>query len=137
MPTRERALAFIDAIERGRFIESIPLFYAEDMTARENSEPPRVGRQAQIDNETRALSRFEFHRIRAVSCAIDGDHVAIHWDFGITTSAGVIDMEEIAYQTWRGDRIVAERYFYDPAQRAPRPAAEGGARTSPDRGSAP
>lgn len=120
MPTRERALAFIQTIERGQFLEAIPLFYAEDMTARENSEPPRIGRQAQVDNETRALSVFQFHRIRAVSFAIDGDVVAIHWDFGITTGAGVIDMEEIAYQTWRGDRIVSERYFYDPAQRTPR-----------------
>ncbi|MGE5047324.1 MAG: hypothetical protein ACM3PC_02050 [Deltaproteobacteria bacterium] len=25
-----------------------------------------------------------------------------------------------AYQVWRGDRIVSERYFYDPAQRQPR-----------------
>jgi len=31
-------------------------------------------------------------------------------------------MDETAYQLRRGDRIVSERYFYDPAQRQPRPA---------------
>ena len=25
-------------------------------------------------------------------------------------------MEEIAWQRWRGERIVEERFFYDPAQ---------------------
>jgi hypothetical protein len=26
-------------------------------------------------------------------------------------------MEEIAWQTWRGDKIAEEVFFYDPAQR--------------------
>ncbi len=122
MPTRERVLDFISAVQRYEFLEFIPLFYAEHMTARENQETPRVGRQAQVDNETKALSRVRFHRMRAVSFAVDGDHVAIHWDVGMTLPDGSeIAMEELAYQTWEGDRIVAERYFYDPAQRIPRP----------------
>jgi ketosteroid isomerase-like protein len=122
MPTRERVKDFIATIERGEFLEAIPLFYAENMTARENQEPPRIGRQAQVENETRALQRFRFHRIRVVSFAVDGDHVAIHYDFGMTLADGnKVDMEEIAYQTWSGDRIVEERYFYDPAQRVPLP----------------
>jgi hypothetical protein len=25
-------------------------------------------------------------------------------------------MEELAHQRWRGDRIVEERFYYDPAQ---------------------
>lgn len=109
-------------IERFEFLESIPRFYAEEMTARENQEAPRIGRQAQIENETRALERMRFHRMRAVSFAVDGDHVAIHWDAGMTLPDGSeIALEEIAYQTWKDDRIVAERYFYDPAQRMPRP----------------
>lgn len=122
MPTRERVKDFIATIERGEFLESIPRFYAEHMTARENQAPPRVGRQAQIENETLALQRFHFDHMRAVSFAVDGDNVAIHWDAGMTLpDGGEIAMEEIAYQTWEDDRIVAERYFYDPAQLVPRP----------------
>ena len=122
MPSRERVKDFIAAMERYDFMDAIPLFYAEDMTARENQEPPRVGRQAQIDNERRALERMRVHRMRAVSFAVDGDQVAIHWDAGMTLADGSeIAVEEIAYQTWQGDRILTERYFYDPAQRVPRP----------------
>ena len=43
-----------------------------------------------------------------------------HYLFEMTTMAGDrLRMDEIAYQVWRGDRIVSERYFYDPAQRQP------------------
>jgi hypothetical protein len=27
-------------------------------------------------------------------------------------------MEEVAWQTWRGDKIAEETFFYDPAQRS-------------------
>ncbi|MES1179077.1 MAG: hypothetical protein ABUL62_32485 [Myxococcales bacterium] len=111
-------------MERMEFVEAIPIFYAEAMTARENQESPRLGRRAQVENETQALKRMRFHRMRAVSFAVDGDNVAIHWDAGMTLTDGrEIALEEIAYQTWQGDRILAERYFYDPAQRVPRPPA--------------
>jgi len=29
-------------------------------------------------------------------------------------------MEELACQRWEGERVVAEQFFYDPAQLAPR-----------------
>jgi ketosteroid isomerase-like protein len=32
-------------------------------------------------------------------------------------------MNEIAFHEWRGERIVSERYFCDPAQRLPLPKA--------------
>ena len=31
-------------------------------------------------------------------------------------------MEELAYQRWEGERIAHETFFYDPAQRTPKPA---------------
>jgi ketosteroid isomerase-like protein len=133
MPSRERVAAFVAMIEKKQFLEAIPLFYAEDMTAQENGDPPRIGRQAQVDNETRALSRMRFDESRAASWVVDGDRVAIHYVFAMTTRDGArLRMEEIAYQTWRDDRIVSERYFYDPAQRQPLPPGpEGMARRPP------
>ncbi|MFO0618524.1 MAG: nuclear transport factor 2 family protein [Polyangiaceae bacterium] len=121
MPTRERVEAFIAAVSRGEFLESIPAFYAEDMTAQENGEPPRVGRDAQLANERAVLERVRFERAEAVRYVLDGDAVAIHWIFEMRTADGQpTRLEEIALQAWRGDRIVSERYFYDPAQRRPR-----------------
>ena len=122
MPTRDRITEFIAMIEAGQFLEAIPRFYDENMTAQENCDPPRIGRNAQIENEKRALARYRFDAIRVASYVLDGDRVAIHYVFDITTTTGdALRMDEIAYQRWENDRIVSERYFYDPAQRKPRP----------------
>jgi hypothetical protein len=31
-------------------------------------------------------------------------------------------MDELAHQLWRGDRVAEERFYYDPAQLAAKPA---------------
>ncbi|MDT4887175.1 hypothetical protein FQZ97_1235980 [compost metagenome] len=53
---------------------------------------------------------------------VNGDHVVIRWVFRfVWRDDSVTEMEELAYQRWEGDRIVAEQFFYDPAQRTPQP----------------
>jgi ketosteroid isomerase-like protein len=120
MPSRATVEDFITTIERGEFLEALPKFYAEDMTAQENNSPLRIGRAAQTANEEAALKRMRFDSIEAVSYLVDGDRVAINYVFEMTTVDGEhLRMDEIAYQLWRGEQIVSERYFYDPAQRQP------------------
>lgn len=120
MPSRAVVEQFIATIERGEFLEALSQFYAEDMSAQENNQPPRVGRAAQLANEEAALKRMRFDTIRAVSFLVDGERVAINYCFEMTTTFGDrLRMDEIAYQVWRGDQIISERYFYDPAQRLP------------------
>ena len=124
MPSRAVVEQFIATIERGEFLEALSHFYAEDMTAQENNQPPRVGRAAQLANEQAALKRMRFDSIEALSFLVDGDRVAINYCFEMTTTGGErLRMDEIAYQLWRGDQIVSERYFYDPAQRLPIPTS--------------
>jgi len=120
MPSRAVVRDFITMIERGEFLEALEEFYADDMTAQENNQPPRVGKAAQVANEEAALARMRFDTIKAVSHVIDGDRVVINYVFEMTLNTGErLRMDEIAYQVWRGDQIVSERYFYDPAQRLP------------------
>lgn len=48
---------------------------------------------------------------------VEGDIAVIRWTFVFTRKDGAsFRMEELAWQRWRGDRIVEERFFYDPAQ---------------------
>ena len=45
----------------------------------------------------------------------------IKWVFEMTLADGTTRrLEELALQRWQGDRIVAEQFFYDPAQMAGR-----------------
>jgi len=121
MPTRERVQAFVAMVEANRFVEAIREFYTVDATMQENLGEVRAGLDALVAGEEAALRRVASITTRPGStCAIDGDRVIVHWVFDIEQAAGKrFTLDELAYQTWRGDRIAQERFYYDPAQRKP------------------
>jgi ketosteroid isomerase-like protein len=118
MPSQDRIEAFIARVERGEFIEAIEEFYTTDATMQENLSAPRVGLPALVANERRVLAAFEKTQARCVRPVLaQGEHVVIHWLFEFATADGkTIRLEELAQQRWRGDRIAAERFYYDPVQ---------------------
>jgi ketosteroid isomerase-like protein len=118
MPSRERVAAFVAMVEESKYVEAIREFYAEDASMQENGEPPRAGRDRLIEHEWRMLAAHKAVRTEpGSSFLLDGDRVVIHWVFVFTRKDGTsFRMEELAQQRWRGDRIVEERFYYDPAQ---------------------
>jgi hypothetical protein len=120
MPTRERVQAFVAMVERGEYVEAILQFYTDDTTMQENLGEIRTGRQSLADFEDATLKRVKSIRTRPGSTfAIDGDRVIVHWVFDIVQGDGkTFTLDELAYQTWRGDCIASERFYYDPAQRS-------------------
>ena len=118
MPSRERVAALIAMVEQGKYVEAIEAFYAEDATMRENNDPPRGGREKLVEGERKMLAAQKVARTLPVeSFLVDGDYSVIRWVFVFTRHDGTsVRMEELAHQRWRGDRIVEERFFYDPVQ---------------------
>jgi len=121
MPTPETLERFIATVERNDHVGALESFYAPHASMRENQAAPRVGREAHVANERRVLART-----RAVTSTcirpvlVDGDIVVIRWIFRFEwLDGGVTLMEELAWQRWEGERVVEERFFYDPAQLAP------------------
>ena len=50
---------------------------------------------------------------------VDGDRVVVGWVFEMSTQdGGVRRLDELTLQTWRGDQIAEEQFYYDPAQLA-------------------
>ena len=120
MPSRERVQAFVDAVVAGDFVQSIRDFYAEDATAQENLNPPRVGREALIAYEQKTLDSMGSVKAHCTTLLVDGERVVIGWRFDMTSHEGVTRrLDELSLQTWRGDRIQTERFFYDPASIRP------------------
>lgn len=117
MPSRERVEALIVRVEAGQFVEALLDFYADDATMQENLDPPRAGLATLVEHERLIMASFKETRGRAVPpFFIDGDHVVINWVFEFTDAAGRIRrLDELAHQRWRGDRVVEERFYYDPA----------------------
>ena len=124
MPSRKRVDEFIERMKNNESLELMDDFYTEDATAQENNAAPRVGLPALIAYEKMALDRSKFLGTAAPDVVIDGDTVVIHWVFEIDGPFGVRwTFDELTLQHWRGDKIMRERFFYDPAQR-PKPPAK-------------
>ena len=118
MPSREHIAAFVQMVEAGAYIEAMEAFYAADATAQENNAAPRVGLQALLAHERHTLASAGRAKARCLTPPIvDGDSVVLHWEFIFPALNGTtLRLEEIALQTWRGDKMAAERFFYDPRQ---------------------
>ncbi|QUD89930.1 nuclear transport factor 2 family protein [Phenylobacterium montanum] len=119
MPNRGRVEAFIARVERGDYVGAIEDYYAEHATMQDNDGPVRGGREALVAHEKIVMAAMPKIATRPVErWLVDGDRVAINWVFDFTFPdgrTGVLD--EIALQEWEGDRIVRERFYFDPAWR--------------------
>jgi ketosteroid isomerase-like protein len=120
MPDSATLERFIARVESGAHAEAIAEFYAPDASMQENEQPPRVGRDGLVANERKVLARTKSVRSTCIRpVLVDGDRVAIRWLFEFEFLDGrTLRLDEIAWQRWRGDRIVEEKFFYDPAQLA-------------------
>ncbi len=117
MPSRERLNEFIAAVESGDHAGAIERYYTEDSSMQENAAPPRVGRELLVAHERGVLARMSQVYSKAMSSVVEGDHVAIHRIFELTDKSGkVLRVDEVALQEWRGDKILRERFFYDPSR---------------------
>jgi len=121
MPSKARVEAFVAAVVKGHHVEAMRQFYAEDASMQENLGPIRKGRETLIAGEQGFLDSIKSINTREPDTVlVDGDKVVIRWIFDIVgKDGGVRVLDELAHQTWRGDHIVAERFYYDPAQMSP------------------
>jgi hypothetical protein len=124
MPSRATIEAFAATVESNDHVGAIERFYAVDASTRENMAPPTVGRDVLAAKERKVLASYKsVATYRMSPILMDGDTVVFHWRFEFTPENGPVRaMEELALQTWRGEELIEERFFYDPRQLAPKPA---------------
>lgn len=123
MPAKETVEAFIAQVMSGDHVGAIRDWYAPDASMQENAEPPRVGRAVLIAGEAAMLERVAKVETELLSPpTLNGDQVGLHWRFTFTFKGrgSIRVFEEIAWQTWKGDKIWRERFFYDPSTVAKR-----------------
>jgi SnoaL-like protein len=117
MPSIATLQAFADTVEANDHVGAILRFYAPDASTRENGNPPLVGRDKLAEKESMVLESVAgVKTTRLGPLLLDGDQSAIRWRFEFTGKDGSSRvMEEVAWQTWRGEQVIEERFFYDPA----------------------
>jgi ketosteroid isomerase-like protein len=117
MPSRATLQAFADTVEANDHVNAILRFYATDARTRENDKPPLCGREVLAEKERQVLAHVAgVKTTRLGPLLLNGDHAAIRWRFEFTGHDGSRRvMEEVAWQTWRGEELVEEHFLYDPA----------------------
>jgi len=118
MPSRATIEAFAKVVESNDHVGAIERFYAADATTRENFAAPTVGKPALIAKEQRALASCKSVQTTRLSpILMEGDTAVFHWRFVFFgDDAPLRTIEELALQTWRGEELIEERFFYDPRQ---------------------
>ena len=118
MPSLATLQAFAATVESNDHVAAILKFYAPDARTQENNGSPRLGRDALAEWERAVLASVAgVKTTRLGPLLLDGDHSAICWRFEFTGKDGKVrTMEEVAWQTWRGEQLIEERFFYDPQQ---------------------
>jgi hypothetical protein len=118
MPSRDAVEAFTAQVLSGDHVGAIRDWYAQDASMQENQGQPRVGRQALMDGEAKMLASVESVQTELLAPPlIDGDTVVIRWRFTFKRKdTAPKALEEVAWQTWKGDKVWRETFFYDPAQ---------------------
>jgi len=118
MPSLATLQAFAATVESNDHVGAIQKFYAPEARTQENDGAPRLGRAALAERERAVLASVAgVKTTRLGPLLIDGDHSAICWRFEFTGKDGKVrSMEEVAWQTWRGEQLIEEHFFYDPQQ---------------------
>jgi hypothetical protein len=118
MPGLETVERFIAQVVSGDHVGAIRDWYADDAWMQENQGGRRIGRETLMAGEAATLDKVERVETELVEPPlVDGDRVAIRWRFTFVGKDGSIrSMEEVAWQSWRGDKVATETFFYDPRQ---------------------
>ena len=105
-----------DMIMRGEgFPAGFDKFYADDVVMIEGNGERFAGKEVNRKREQEFFGVIEeFHGASVVSSAA-GDGVSFsEWTFEVTFKGGErTKMEQIARRTWKGDKIVEERFYYN------------------------
>lgn len=115
--------SLIDYLRQGKFAEGIDDFYAEDITAQENVNPPVQGRDAMAANERLFLQKVtEYHGIDVLATAIDdrgsGNGTVLYecvmrWE---QSDRGSVTVEQAVVERWRDGKVSSIRFYgnFDP-----------------------
>jgi ketosteroid isomerase-like protein len=116
MSTNERVSGLISYVERGDILGAIAEFYDEQVSMQDNTNPPTVGREANLERERVFFAGITVHQHRALAAVVDGDLAVISWLLEFTGADGQrYRLDQVAHQTWKDGKIIRERFYYDSA----------------------
>lgn len=115
-PLQDRLEDLFSYIREGRILDAINEFYAEDAAMQENSLPPIVGREANLEREKQFLSTVkEWKGFDVIAKSVGKDvtfyETIMDW---VTTDDTPVHVEQVVVAKWRDGKITHERFYHNP-----------------------
>jgi len=132
-PTEELAKRIVAAMD-DEFSLDLGKFYTEDAVSEEPAGGTTTGLQSLRSKLAGWLAGLRSAKWKARNVFVSGKAICIEWDADIVMKDGRnVKLREIAVHEVRGDKIFAERFYYDPRGLMPpqQPARPEPARPAP------
>jgi len=102
-------------IREGRILEAINEFYAEDAIMQENTQPPTVGREANLEREKQFLNTVkEWIRFDVTAKGLGEDvtfyETVMDW---VATDGTPVHVEQVVVANWQDGKITHERFYHN------------------------
>jgi hypothetical protein len=103
-----------DMILQGKGLEAFEKFYHEDVIMQENDQPSVHGKDANRLKEEEFFSSItEFRSAKPLKVTVGEKCTMVEWHFDYTHKDwGVKNYTQVAVQTWEGDKIIKETFYY-------------------------
>jgi ketosteroid isomerase-like protein len=114
MTLQDRLEDLFAYIRQGRILDAINEFYTEDAAMQENSQPPTVGREANLEREKQFLRTVkEWQRFDVTAKGV-GDDVTFYetvmdW---VATDGTPMHVEQVVVAKWQEGKIVHEQFYH-------------------------
>src|SRR6202023_2992441 len=104
-----------DAVLSGKAMGAFEKYYADDVVMQENSDEPRVGREANRTAREQFFASVEaWNGGACTASAVNGNVSFSEWEYDLTFKGGHrTKMNQVAVRRWKDGKIVHERFYYN------------------------
>lgn len=116
VPLAKRVNDLNNMILQGKVLDAFELFYANNVTMQENTNPATIGKDACRINEQVFVNGITDFRHAAVKNVVVSDNITVvEWDFDfIHKDWGSRTYQQVSVQRWNDDgQIINETFYYN------------------------
>lgn len=103
-------------IGEGKLLEAFDAYYGEEISMQENEAAPRVGRDANRKAEEAFVHGLtKINSIVILGVAVGENYSVLEYHMDVEhKDYGKINKNQVAVQHWKDNKIVSEKFYYDP-----------------------
>lgn len=99
----------------GKAMDGFEKYYDENVSMQENENPPFVGKALNRKREQDFFASIEqFYGAEVKAVAIGENVSMVEWVMDLKIKGmSRTNMTQVAVQTWKNDKIISEKFYYD------------------------